>query len=179
MLQIVCFFPVSSTGMCYLGGAVTALRSSHYQQKTFRRLYYVDTAAKGRSFRLAGGGSFICSLFNDAFSVTQTIQRLMKWQANDKLERIRKEAVVAQCKVLSPTLAERNWVKPRKSSVRIAGLRAKIWIRVLPNTKQEQGKRWWRRHWQYSKYEVDKTKKSATTGEMSCKRGNIAATFYC
>jgi hypothetical protein len=38
----------------------------------------------------------ICSLFNDAFSVTKTLQRLMegdKWMMN--LERIWKEAVVA------------------------------------------------------------------------------------
>jgi hypothetical protein len=39
---------------------------------------------------------FIYSLFNDTFSVTQTIQRRMKgWQVNDELERMCKEAFVA------------------------------------------------------------------------------------
>jgi hypothetical protein len=37
-----------------------------------------------------------CSLFNDAFSVTQTTLRRMKeWQKNDKLERMWMEANVA------------------------------------------------------------------------------------
>jgi hypothetical protein len=39
--------------------------------------------------------SFICSLFNDAFSITQTIQHEMKGRyMNDKLERMWKETVV-------------------------------------------------------------------------------------
>jgi hypothetical protein len=38
---------------------------------------------------------FIYSLFHDAFSVAQTLQRRMKgWEVNDELERMWKEAVV-------------------------------------------------------------------------------------
>jgi hypothetical protein len=33
--------------------------------------------------------------------------------------------------------AWRDWGKPRKNSVRIAGLQAEIWTRDLPHTKQE------------------------------------------
>jgi hypothetical protein len=40
-------------------------------------------------------------------------------------------------KVLSQHLPRRNWVKPRKTSVRIAGLRADIWTWDVSNTKQE------------------------------------------
>jgi hypothetical protein len=42
---------------------------------------------------------FICCLFNDAFSVTQTIYRRMKGrQVNDELERVWKKVVVAEFK---------------------------------------------------------------------------------
>jgi hypothetical protein len=37
----------------------------------------------------------------------------------------------------TPALAWGDWGKPRKNSVRIAGLWAEIWTRELPNTKQE------------------------------------------
>jgi hypothetical protein len=56
---------------------------------------------------------------------------------NDELESIWKDAVVACFKVLSqhlPGWTEKNHEKP---PVRIAGLRAEIWNRDLPNTKQE------------------------------------------
>jgi hypothetical protein len=36
-----------------------------------------------------------------------------------------------------PVYSWRDWGKPRKSSVSIAGLRAEIWTRDFPNTKQE------------------------------------------
>jgi hypothetical protein len=40
---------------------------------------------------------FTFSLFNDAFSVTEAVQRRTKcWYVNDDLETIRKEAVVAE-----------------------------------------------------------------------------------
>jgi hypothetical protein len=42
--------------------------------------------------------------------------------------------------LICDTILKFAWMdlgKPRKPSVRIAGLRAEIWIRHLPNTKQE------------------------------------------
>jgi hypothetical protein len=51
---------------------------------------------------------FIYSLFNDAFSVTQTIQRWMKgWYVNDdQLNKMWKQAVIAELKALSQHLCE-------------------------------------------------------------------------
>jgi hypothetical protein len=66
---------------------------------------------------------FICSLFNDAFSVIRTIQRRMKGMMNWKGRR--KKHLWHNLRY-SPGIFWRNLVKPRKSSVRIAGLRADI-----------------------------------------------------
>jgi hypothetical protein len=55
---------------------------------------------------------------------------------NDDLERIWKEAVVAWFKVLYRHSSE-GTDEGHEIYVRIAGLRAKIWTRDFPNTKQD------------------------------------------
>jgi hypothetical protein len=54
---------------------------------------------------------------------------------NNEWERIWKEEVVALCKVLSRYLGKRT-EENHERIVRIAGLRAEIWTRYLPSTKQ-------------------------------------------
>jgi hypothetical protein len=55
---------------------------------------------------------------------------------NNKLRKIWDEAVAPQFEVWSWSFLE-GLSKTMKTSVRIAGLRAKIWTWDLPNTKQE------------------------------------------
>jgi hypothetical protein len=77
----------------------------------------------------------VCSLFNDAFSVNWPVQHWMKeWQVNDELATMWKAGLI-EGTILA--FAWRDWVKLRKPSVRITGLRAGIWIGDLPSTKQE------------------------------------------
>jgi hypothetical protein len=63
----------------------------------FARLYYNQHCPE-ILYKNTPSGKFIyiCSLFNDAFSVNQTIQRRMKcWKVNDELGRILKEVDMA------------------------------------------------------------------------------------
>jgi hypothetical protein len=56
------------------------------------------------------------------------------WYVNDdKLERMRNEAVVAYFKHYLGICLE-GMKKQRQTAVRIAGLRAEIWTRDVPNT---------------------------------------------
>jgi hypothetical protein len=56
---------------------------------------------------------------------------------NDELKRIWKEAVAALFLRYYPSICLEGLRKPRKTSVRIANLRADTWKRDIPNTKQE------------------------------------------
>jgi hypothetical protein len=77
----------------------------------------------------------MCSLFNNAFSVTydyiESNERMIgEWC-------IEKEAVVAYFQSTVQEFALRNRGKPWKTSVRIAVLWAEIWTWDIPDTKQE------------------------------------------
>jgi hypothetical protein len=61
----------------------------------------------------------------------------MKWKMHDGMERMWKEVFVDLFEGSISAFALGDWVEPRNTSVRTAGLRAKIWTLWLQNTKQE------------------------------------------
>jgi hypothetical protein len=75
---------------------------------------------------------FICSLFNCALSVTQNEGMISECWIGKDIEGSGHGLIYGT----SPAFAWRDWEKKQKSSVRIAGLWAKIWNRDLLNTKQ-------------------------------------------
>jgi hypothetical protein len=77
---------------------------------------------------------FICSLFNDALSVTKTIQRRMKgWYVNCELEGSGRRLILRNY----PGIRQEGLRKTTKTSDRMASRLAEMWKRDLPNTKQE------------------------------------------
>jgi hypothetical protein len=78
---------------------------------------------------------FIRSAFSDAVSCSYYIasnDRVIneKWIWKDVERSGRGRGTI-------PAFAWRDWAQPWKTSVRIVSLTAEIWIRDLPNTKQE------------------------------------------
>jgi hypothetical protein len=95
----------------------------------------IFTTAAARIWNL----TFICSLFNDMLSVTQTISYGVEWKGGKWMvtwEEIGSKRSWPNLRYYTGT-SWRDWGKSRKNSIRIAGLRAEIWAQNLPNTTQE------------------------------------------
>jgi hypothetical protein len=80
---------------------------------------------------------FFLTVHLTTLSVAPTIYRRMTgWLTNNELERIWKEATVVQFKYYPGAFPE-GQIKTSKTSVRVAGLPAKIWNRYLLNFNQK------------------------------------------
>jgi hypothetical protein len=56
---------------------------------------------------------------------------MIGWFINNEYESIGKERAMAHFKVTFPEFACRDWIKANNTSVRVSGLRNKIWIQGL------------------------------------------------